>query len=51
MLLALGGPPFPIKSKFKVLKSGVNEEGRRAMNHMMLYARHFRLYAFGRADP
>ena len=52
MLLALVGPPFPIKSKFKVLESGVNEGGgRRAVNHTMLYARHFRLYTFGRADP
>ena len=35
MLLALVGPPFPIKSKFKVLESGVNgggEEGCESHN-------------------
>lgn len=49
-ILALTGPPFPIKLKSKFLESGVNE-GEEGCKSRILYVRHFGLYVFGRADP
>lgn len=48
--LYLIGPLFPVKLKSKVQEMGSMGEGR-AVNHLTLYARSFRLYILGEEYP